>query len=109
MKGHSLPLPSSLLAHTRDSLLSHFRNSPLLQNIKESLLLFLKSYFSIKHISLKLTSDLFLKGHPPRTDLRYGEEDSISPSTLICATIKSKLRIYTLHIHSDVHKKLALR
>ena len=28
------------------------------------------------------------KGHPPSADLRYGEEDSISPSTLICAAIK---------------------
>ena len=28
------------------------------------------------------------KGHPPSADLRYGEEDSISPSTLIVAAIK---------------------
>ena len=27
-------------------------------------------------------------GHPPSADLRYGEEDSISYSTLIFATIK---------------------
>ena len=30
----------------------------------------------------------FVKGHPPSADLRYGEEDSISPSTLIFATRK---------------------
>ena len=28
------------------------------------------------------------KGHPPSADLRYGEVDSISPSTLIFAAIK---------------------
>ena len=28
------------------------------------------------------------KGHPPSADLRYGEEDSISLSTLILAAIK---------------------
>ena len=31
-------------------------------------------------------------------DLRYGEEDSTSPSTLIFAAKESKLRIKTLHI-----------
>ena len=49
------------------------------------------------------------KGHPPSADLRYGEEDSISPSTLIVVLIKSKLRIKTIHIPLDVLKKLALR
>ena len=49
------------------------------------------------------------KGHPPSADLRYEEKDSISPSTLIFAAIKSKLGIYTLHIHPDVPKNLALR
>ena len=28
------------------------------------------------------------KGHPPSADLRYGEEDRISPSTLIVAALK---------------------
>ena len=28
------------------------------------------------------------KGHPPSAYLRYGEEDSISPSTLVLASIK---------------------
>ena len=28
------------------------------------------------------------KGHPPSADLRCGEEDSISPSTLVLAAIK---------------------
>ena len=28
------------------------------------------------------------KGHPPIVDLRYGEEDSISPSKLVFAAIK---------------------
>ena len=31
---------------------------------------------------------LYRKGHPPSVDLRYGEEDSISPSTLIFAASK---------------------
>ena len=30
----------------------------------------------------------FSKGHPPISDLRYGAEDNISPSTLIVAAIK---------------------
>ena len=30
----------------------------------------------------------FLKGHPPSADLRYGEKDTFSPSTLIFATRK---------------------
>ena len=29
------------------------------------------------------------KGHPPSADLRYGDEDTISPSTLIFAARKS--------------------
>ena len=29
-----------------------------------------------------------VKGHPPSSDLRYGEDDSISPSTLFFAAIK---------------------
>ena len=28
------------------------------------------------------------KGHTPSADLRYGEEDSISPNTLVLAAIK---------------------
>ena len=31
---------------------------------------------------------MYCKGHPPSADLRYGEEDSISPSTLVLAAIK---------------------
>ena len=31
---------------------------------------------------------ILIKGHPPRADLRYGEKDSISHSTLIFAAIK---------------------
>ena len=34
------------------------------------------------------TGDFWSKGRPPSTDLRYGEEDSISSSTLIFAAIK---------------------
>ena len=30
---------------------------------------------------VQAVSRLFHKGHPPSADLRYGEEDSISPST----------------------------
>ena len=33
-------------------------------------------------------SPSFLKGNRPIADLRYGEEDSISPNTLICAAFK---------------------
>ena len=37
-----------------------------------------------RHLSLPVLS----KGHPLSADLRYGEEDSISPSTLVLAAIK---------------------
>ena len=50
-----------------------------------------------------------VKGHPPSADLRYGEDDSISTSTLICAARKGSLGIYTLFVPPDVPKKLALR
>ena len=45
-------------------------------------------------------------GHPRSADLRYGEEDSISPSTQIDDANNSKLEIHTesLHIHHDVPK-----
>ena len=46
---------------------------------------------------------------PLSADLRYGEEDSSSPSTLIFSAIKGLLGIYTLYIPPDVPKKLALR
>ena len=49
------------------------------------------------------------KGHPPSTDLRYGDEETISPSTLIFAARKGYLRIHTLYILPDVPKNLALR
>ena len=48
------------------------------------------------------------KGHPSSANLRYSEEEIISPNTIIFAAIKSKLWIYTLHIHPDVLKELAL-
>ena len=48
---------------------------------------------------------MFTKGHPPSADLRYGEEDSISPSTIVIAAIKGLLGIYTLFIPSDLPKK----
>ena len=41
------------------------------------------------------------KGHPPSADMRYGEEDSISHTSQICAA--------TLYIPPVVRKKLALR
>ena len=50
-----------------------------------------------------------LKGHPPSADLRYGEEDSISPSKLVLAAIKGYFGKYTLYIPPDLPKKLALR
>ena len=40
------------------------------------------TYFTFKRV-LELN-----KGHFPSADLRYGEEDSISPSTLLFAVIK---------------------
>ena len=49
------------------------------------------------------------KGHPPSADLRYGEEDSISRSTLFFAAIKGLLGICTLYVLPDVPNKLALR
>ena len=48
------------------------------------------------------------EGRPPSADLRYWEKDNISPSTLIFATRKGYLGIYTLYIPPDVPKKLAL-
>ena len=36
----------------------------------------------------KCINTTLCKGHPPIVDLRYGEEDIISPSTLILAAIK---------------------
>ena len=59
--------------------------------------------------SLKKSSSKYLKGHPPSADLRYGDEDTISPSILIFAARKDYLGIYTLYILPDVPKKLALR
>ena len=49
------------------------------------------------------------KGHPPLADLRYVEEESISPSTKVLAAIKGQLGIYTLYIPPDLPKKLALK
>ena len=45
---------------------------------------------------------------PPSADLRYGGKGNISPITLIFATRKSELGIYTVFIPLDVPKKLAL-
>ena len=42
------------------------------------------------------------KGHRPSADLRYGEEDNLSRNTLIVAVIEIKLRIYPLHIPTDI-------
>ena len=50
---------------------------------------------------------IFSKSHPPSEDLRYGEEDSISLSTLVLASIKGLGNI--LYISPDLHEKLALR
>ena len=58
---------------------------------------------------LNFTLCQFQKGHPPSADLRYGDEDTISPSTLIFAARKGYIRIYTLYILPEVPKKLALR
>ena len=45
------------------------------------------------------------KGNPPSADLRYVEEDSISPSTLFFSAIKGSLRIYILYIPPDIPRK----
>ena len=52
--------------------------------------------------------DLYKNDHPPSADLRYGEEDSINPTTLIFDATKGLLGIYTLHIPPDLPEKLAL-
>ena len=38
-----------------------------------------------------------LKGNRALTEIGLWEEDSISPSTLVCVAIESIFRIYTLH------------
>ena len=51
---------------------------------------------SDKYVQIKFVYDTkfltasssFIKGHPLSADLRYGEEDSIRPSTLIFSAIK---------------------
>ena len=43
----------------------------------------------------------FVKGHPPTGDLRYGDEDSISPSTLIFSCYKG----LTLYIWVEPARK----
>ena len=50
-----------------------------------------------------------LKGNRTIADLRYGQEDRISPSTFIFAAIKGYFGIYTLHNPPEVLQKLALR
>ena len=62
----------------------------------------------LNYLQSKWNLVLYLKGHPPSEDLRYGEEDTISRSTLIFAARKGLLWIYTLYITPDVPKKLAL-
>ena len=52
-----------------------------------------------KHTTKLITN----KGHPPSADLRYGDEDAISPSTLIFAA-----RTQDIYIPPDVPKTLAL-
>ena len=44
----------------------------------------------------------FDKGNRGFADIRYGEEDSISPIILIFAAVKGQLVIYTFHIPSEV-------
>ena len=65
--------------------------------------------FAIFWHTLKNIAVLKYKGNRAFADLRYGEEDSISPRTLIVAATKGLLGIYTLHIPPKVLKKLALR
>ena len=48
------------------------------------------------------------KGRPPSADLSYRGKDNISPSTLVFATRKGWLWIYTLYLPPVIPKKLAL-
>ena len=67
----------------------------LWQNSKTQIVTKLKNWnFEKTKKKLKLWQNW--KGHPPSADLRYGDEDTISPSTLISAARKGYLRI----IHS---------
>ena len=43
-----------------------------------------RTYVMLKH-PFSTMCIIFNKGHPPSADLIYGEEDSISPSTLVLA------------------------
>ena len=52
---------------------------------------------------------VFSKRHPPSADMIYGDDDTISSSTLIFAARKGYLGIYALYILPDVPKKLARR
>ena len=51
---------------------------------------FFEDICSAKHVIQPNTFYIFFlyKGHPPSADLRYGDEDTISPSTLIFAARK---------------------
>ena len=65
---------------------------------QDFLKLLVQKFCKIKKKYIKLSQALMVKwalfkGRPPSADLRYGEEDSISPSTPIFAAIESKLRI----------------
>ena len=47
-------------------------------------------------------SSIGCKGQPPSADLRYGEDDSIGPSTLFFAAKMGYFGIFTLYIPPDL-------
>ena len=48
-------------------------------------------------LHLRYSKLQYYSDHRPSADLRYGGQDSISPSTLIFVAIESKLEIWILH------------
>ena len=55
---------------------------------KEETVFLFQIYAILLKISTNNKKKSFFKGHPLSADLRYGEENSISPTTLIVAAIK---------------------
>ena len=56
---------------------------------------------AISHATGRTFKILIVTGNSAFADYRYGEEDGISPSTLICPATKDQLVIYALNIPPD--------
>ena len=69
---------------------------------------YVRSYSLLIYMCNILKSGMH-KNHAPISHLRYGKEDSSSPSTLIFDATTGLTRIYILYIPPDVPKKLGLR